>query len=107
MSSASFGRNVLAILGSHEPEDHVVLATATALAFQAHGTLTLVTTSGESRGLRWLTPAALAAGALPPSQAEIARQADEHLVRLAKSLAPNLSVRTSVPADIRRFVLGA
>ncbi len=95
--------NVLAILGADDRETDAVLAEATALVEDAHGTVTLAALSGQSRWMRILHALALGAGAFVPSE-DLATFAERRVARAAEFIPTGVSVTTVVVADARALV---
>lgn len=95
--------NVLAVIGTDEREAEAVIATATELAEDAHGTLTLVALAHESWWMRCLAALALGAGAYAPAE-DLTTLAERTVARAAEFVPAGVSVTTLVVDNARRLV---
>jgi hypothetical protein len=95
--------NVLAILGTDDRETEAVIATATELAQEAHGTLTLAALANESWWMRCLSALAMGAGAYAPKE-DLTTLAERGVARAAEFVPTGVSVTTLVITDARRLV---
>jgi len=95
--------NVLAVLGTNDRETQAVIASASELAEEAHGTLTLAALAGESWWTRCLFALALGAGAYAPKE-DLTTLAERHVARAAEFVPTGVSVTTMVVTNARRLV---
>jgi hypothetical protein len=96
-------RNILAILSGDDRQVDAVIANATDLAEDSHGTLTLAALTGDSWWMRALAALALGAGAYAPRE-DLTTEAERTVARAAEFIPTGISVTTLVTNDARRLV---